>query len=97
MEKLNDLTENTPTIMYAHNMDMPPKVKGGPPGYLATTRTVRMCDVESYMRHLPGGRHKGIRTPTVYVGSEGATFNAHHEDQSWEGMNRQITGPPKVW
>jgi hypothetical protein len=76
-------------ILYAHNIDMPTP--------LQTTKVVSMNNVVSHIKHLPGGRHKGIVSPTVYIGSEGATFNIHREDCAFEGINRHVAGAPKVW
>jgi hypothetical protein len=91
------LSEDQRSFLYASNMEMPPKRKKRKPDFLSTTSSVKMCDVSSYIKHLPKGRHVGITSPTVYVGSEGSTFNAHREDAGWEGMNHLIVGDPKVW
>ena len=90
LDTFNEFLEkrSPPPVLYAHNMDMPG---------LRITRDVTMDKLESFINFLPVGRHVGIVCPTVYIGSEFSTFNAHREDMSAEGMNTHIAGAEKVW
>lgn len=85
---LGRLTDSEP-IMYGQNMDLQPT--------LHTTASVELSSMSSNIKQLPGGRHVGIVSPTVYIGTEASTFNCHREDAAFEGVNRHIAGSPKLW
>ncbi|KAJ1521849.1 hypothetical protein ONE63_003484 [Megalurothrips usitatus] len=82
-------------IMYAANIN-PTEVDPDAPKLLTTANT-SMYDMVSYIKYLKGGKHPGIVTPTVYIGSEGAPFGCHREDMSCEAVNRHISGAPNIW
>lgn len=82
------LTESEP-IMYGQNIDLQPT--------LSTTGSVKLSSMTSNIQKLAGGRHVGIVSPTVYIGTEASTFNCHREDAAFEGVNRHVAGAPKIW
>lgn len=65
--------------------------------HLKTTETASMSNMKSNLENLGNKDIAGITSPTVYVGTQFATFSCHREDCAFCAVNRHIAGGTKIW
>lgn len=85
---LDTLEGKSNDIMYITNVNRD--------NFLKTTRTASMCCMKTNLESLSYKDISGITKPTVYIGTEYATFCCHREDMAFCAINRHISGSPKI-